>query len=86
MYKRQTINRAGTKFIRFQQLHQPFAPLCGVVPYVPPVAVLLRVKLADGHFLSDRVYPIVKVFLYLFFLFSKGYVVTLPGWGLVRRH
>ena len=49
-----TVNGAETKFIRFQQLHQPFAPLCGVVPYVPPVAVLLRVKLADRHFLSNR--------------------------------
>ena len=46
------------------------------MPYIPPVAVLLRVKLADGHFLSNRVYPVVKVFLYLVFLFSKGYVVT----------
>ena len=26
------------------------------MPYVPPVAVLLCVKLADRHFLSDRVY------------------------------
>ena len=56
------------------------------MPYVPPVAVLLCVKLADGHFLSDCVYPVVKVFPYLFFFFSKGYVVTLPGWGLVRRY
>ena len=77
---------AGTKFIRFQQLYQPLAPLCSVVPDISLVACLLCVKFADSQFLSYCVYPVVKIFLHLFFLFSKGYVATLPGRGLVRRH
>ena len=60
---------------------------CFLVPSgLPLLGMLFFGKLADGHFLSDCVYPVVKVFPYLFFFFSKGYVVTLPGWGLVRRY
>ena len=32
----------------------------GVVPYISPVACLFCVKLADRHFLTDCVYPVVK--------------------------
>lgn len=39
--------------------------------YDCPVAYLLCVKLADGHFLADRVYPVVKVFLDFFLLFPE---------------
>ncbi len=56
------------------------------MPYICPVPYLLCVKLADSHFLSQRVNPVVKVFLYLFFLFPKRNIFTFPRQGLVGRY
>ena len=61
-----TVNGAGTKFIRFQQLHQPFAPLCGVMLYVPPVAVLL-VSAGEGSVRPCRERFITRLNKRLFF-------------------
>ena len=47
---------------------------------------LLCVELADSHFLSQRVNPVVKVFLYLFFLFPKRNIFTFSRRGLVGRY
>ena len=65
------INASGTERVFFQNVHKVLASLFRIAFDVLSVAVLLRIKLADCHFLSNRVNAVIEVFLYRLFLFTE---------------
>ena len=69
--------------ILLQNPHELLSSLLRTMTHIRPVAYLLCVKLADGHFLADRVYPVVKVFLDFFLFFSKRNIFPFSCRGLV---
>ena len=56
------------------------------MPYICMISYVLLIKLAYGHFLSYRVNPVIKVFLYFLNLFTQGFILTLTLRGLIRRN
>ena len=47
------------------------------MPYICMISYVFFIKLAHGHFLSYRVNPVIKVFLYLLDFFTQGFILTL---------